>query len=85
MEIKNTIYIGVICFLVVLGFLLVLWRLFKITKSFVSLMEIFTQFNETDLKKTIKYCYFLQQLFSHLTKKYEQFQDTERTMTSKSR
>lgn len=82
---KNTIYIGVVLALVIFGFLLVLWRLFKITKSFISLMEIFTQFSEVDLKKIIKYCFFLQQMFSHLTKKYDQFQDTERAIVSKSR
>jgi uncharacterized membrane protein YbaN (DUF454 family) len=73
MEIKNNIYIAIGLILLIVGFLLVFSSLLKITKSFVSLMEIFTQFSEIDLKKIIKYCYFLNVLFNHLTRKYDQF------------
>lgn len=63
MEMKNTIFYGIVGVLLPFGFFFVLWRLFKVTNSFVSLMEIFTQFNDADLKKIIKYCYFLKQMF----------------------
>lgn len=63
MVMKNTIFYGIVGVLLPFGFFFVLWRLFKVTNSFVSLMEIFTQFNDADLKKIIKYCYFLKQMF----------------------
>lgn len=74
-EIKNYVFIGIGLVLLIAGFLLVLSSLIRITKSFVSLMEIFTQFSESDLKKIIRYCMFLEQLFAHLNKKYDQFKD----------
>lgn len=66
-------YIAIGVVLLTLGFLLVFSSLLKITKSFVSLMEIFTQFSEVDIKKITKYCMFLNLLFIHLAKKYDQF------------
>lgn len=73
MEIKNNVYIAIGLILLIVGFFLLFSSLLRITKSFISLMEIFTQFSEVDLKKIIKYCLFLNLLFNHLTKKYEQF------------
>lgn len=44
-QIKNYIYISTGVLLLIVGFLLVLSRLIRISRSFVSLMEIFTQFS----------------------------------------
>lgn len=73
MDTKNLAYIGIGVVVIMLGFIIVLSRLFKITKSFVSLMEIFTQFSELDIKKTTRYCSNLEQMFIHLNRKYDQF------------
>jgi hypothetical protein len=73
MEIKNNVYIAIGLILLIVGFFLLFSSLLRITKSFISLMEIFTQFSDVDLKKIIKYCLYLNLLFGHLTKKYDQF------------
>lgn len=44
-EIKNYVFFSVGVLFLFVGFLLVLSSLIRITKSFVSLMEIFTQFS----------------------------------------
>ena len=59
--------------LLIIGFLLVFSSLIRITRSFVCLMEIFTHFSEYDLKKIIKYCIYLSQIFTHLGVKYDNF------------
>ena len=48
---------------------LVLYRITKIVSSFASIMEVFTQFNQPDIEKIYKYCYFLAKFFKHLKKK----------------
>ena len=63
--------IGVL--LLVAGFILVFTILIRITRSFVCLMEIFTHFSETDLKKIIRYCQYLSHIFAHLGLKYDSF------------
>ena len=70
---KNTIYIIIGVILLLVGFILVFSSLIHITRSFVCLMEIFTHFSESDLRKIIRYCQFLSRIFVHLGHKYDKF------------
>ena len=66
---KNYAFYAAEAVLLVLGFIVVLTSLIKISHSFVSLMEIFTQFSRTDLVKVQKYCDFILNLFTYLGSK----------------
>lgn len=76
-ENKNYIFYAIESVLLILSFVLVLNKLFTISTSFQSLMEIFTQFNEVDLKKIRKYCFQNLKLFFTLGSKYEKLIDLE--------
>ena len=63
--------------LLFLGFFVVLTRLIKISNSFISLMEIFTQLSDADVKKTWRYSEYTMKLFIHLSEKDEQMSEKE--------
>jgi hypothetical protein len=55
-----------------LGFILASRNTTKITSSFISIMEVFTQFSQSDIIKIYKYCHFLTKIFKHLNQKDNQ-------------
>lgn len=52
-----------------IGFLLALYNTRKITSSFIAVMEVFTQFSQTDVIKIYKYSHCLLKLFRHMGNK----------------
>ena len=66
---KNYIFYSCEALLLIIGFVVVLTSLVRISNSFVALMEIFTQFSRGDLLRIQKYCDYVLNLFNYLGQK----------------
>ena len=63
-----------------LGLLLAVHNTRKITNSFVSVMEVFTQFSQADVVRVYRYCHCLVKIFKHLNDRDLEQRDPDRPM-----
>lgn len=66
-----------------MGLLLAVYNTRKITNSYVSIMEVFTQFSQPDIVKIYRYCHCLVKIFRHLNEKDSEQRAPEKALLTR--